>query len=440
MRGTRDDLVVRAGSPEDEGLRKLVELTRGTLSDDATRENWPVDESGLRRLERPNRGRVRLRWQAVSALGFAALLLVAAPAAWFAVRSPGPLTFEVINGTVSEKGEIRPAIAERAGTRIRFSDGSEIALDREARAQVSDVTRVGARIVLSNGRAHTFFVPKPHARWQVAAGPYVVQVTGTIFDVQWSGDSEAFDVWLEKGSVRVSGPLIGDGIAMTHGQHLLTRVKDNKILLDSQRADAAEPPPATPDPAPAPAAEPAAAHGEGTGIADQQEDDVTPPSHIPARVTHPVAKSWSRRMARGDFEAVVAAAERRGIESVLAHGSHTELAALADAARYTRRSRLAGRALNAERQRFPETAEGREASFFLGNLAEDGGDRSGAVSWYGRYLREDAAGTYAAQALGRKMLIESRRASSSAGIDAEEYLHRFPSGSYADAARLILQQ
>ncbi len=440
MPGTRDDLVIRAGSPEDEGLRKLVELTRGTLSDEATRENWPADESGLRRLERPNRGRGRLRWQAVSALGFVALLLVAAPAAWFAVRRPGPLTFEVINGTVGEKGEIRPAIAERTGTRIRFSDGSEIALDREARAQVSDVTPIGARIVLSNGRAHTFFVPKLHARWQVAAGPYVVQVTGTIFDVQWSGDSEAFDVWLEKGSVRVSGPLIGDGIAMTHGQHLLTRVKDNKILLDSQRADAAETP-ATPEPPPAPAAAPAvAAHGEGTGIADQQEDEVTPPSHIPGRVTHPVIKSWSRRMARGDFEAVVAAAERRGIESVLAHGSHAELAALADAARYTRRSRLAGRALNAERERFPETAEGREASFFLGTLAEDGGDRSGALSWYGRYLREDAAGTYAAQALGRKMLIESRRASSSAGIDAEEYLHRFPSGSYADAARLILKQ
>ena len=313
MRGTRDDRVVRAGSPEDEGLRRLVELTRGTLSDEATREHWPVDESGLRRLERPNRGRVRLRWQAVSALGFAALLMVAAPAAWFAVRSPGPLTFEVINGTVGEKGEIRPATAETAGTRIRFSDGSEIALDPEARAQVSNVTPVGARIVLSNGRAHTFFVPKPHARWQVAAGPYVVQVTGTIFDVQWSGDSEAFDVWLEKGSVRVSGPLIGDGIAMTHGQHLLTRVKDNKILLDSQRADAAEPTPATPEVAPAPAAEPAAGRGEATGTADEQDDDATPPSHIPARVTHPVAKSWSRRMARGDFEAVVAAAERRGI-------------------------------------------------------------------------------------------------------------------------------
>jgi hypothetical protein len=435
MRGTRDDLRPAVARPEDQTLELLVELTRATLSDEATQYHWPPDESGLRRLEAGARPRARLRWQAMTAMGFAALLLLAAPAAWFAVRTPGPLTFEVINGTVGAAGEILPG----EGTRIRFSDGSEIALDRDARAQVSDVTRFGARIALSNGRAHTFFVHKPGARWQVAAGPYVVQVTGTIFDVQWASDSEAFDVWLEKGSVRVNGPLIGDGIAMTHGQHLRTRVKDNKILLDDQRADALEPPPLPAAPA-EPAVEPSAAPS-GHGPAAGAEAAAEAPAHIPARVSHPpVAKSWSRRMARGDFEAVVEAAERRGIDSVLARGSRTELSALADAARYTRRTRLAGRALNAERDRFPETAEGREAAFFLGNLAEDGGDRSGAVSWYSRYLREDAAGTYAAQALGRKMLIESRRGSSAAGIDAEEYLHRFPSGSYADAARLILKQ
>jgi FecR protein len=441
MRGTRDDLRPAVARPEDAALQRLVELTRGTLSDEATRYHWPADESGLRRIEAGKRSRGHLRWQAASAIGFAALLMVAAPAAWFAVRRPGPLTFEVINGTVGAAGEILPA---QAGTRIRFSDGSEIALDRDAHAQVSDVTRVGARIVLSSGRAHTFFVHKPEARWQVAAGPYVVQVTGTIFDVQWSDDSQAFDVWLQKGSVRVNGPLIGDGIAMTHGQHLRTRVKDNKILLDDQRADATEPAPPAAEPAPvepAAGAEPAASAVAGAPDRPEAEEAVeAAPAHIPARVSHPVAKSWSRRMARGDFEAVVEAAERRGIESVLAHGSRTELGALADAARYTRRNRLAGRALNAERDRFSETAEGREAAFFLGNLAEDGGDRSGAVSWYGRYLREDAAGTYAAQALGRKMLIESRRGSTAAGIDAEEYLHRFPSGSYADAARLILKQ
>ncbi len=308
MRGTRDDLRPGVAQPEDEALQRLVELTRETLSDEAAGRFWPVDESGLRRLEAGGRRRARLRWQAVSALGLAALLMVAAPAAWFAVRRPGPLTFEVINGTVGAAGEILPA---DTGTRIRFSDGSEIALDRDARAQISDVTRVGARIVLSNGRAHTFFVPKPGARWQVAAGPYVVQVTGTIFDVQWSSDSEAFDVWLQKGSVRVSGPLIGDGIAMTHGQHLLTRVKENQILLDGQHADAVEPAPAAPEPAADPAERAAGAGTAAAGPVDQEAVPAGIPA--PARVTHPVAKSWSRRMARGDFEAVVEAAERRGI-------------------------------------------------------------------------------------------------------------------------------
>ena len=437
MKATKDNLVaVKPEDAGDVGLRRLIDLAQATLNDEAIKRVWPADEYGLRRLERPERRR-RVRWPAVSLVGLAALVLVGAPFAWFAARQPGPLTFEVINGTVGAAGEIQSAGVPSAdvGARIRFSDGSEIALDRDARAQVSDVTAVGARIVLSNGRAHTFFVPRPHGHWQVAAGPYVVQVTGTIFDVQWSGDGQAFDVWLQKGSVRVSGPLIGDGLAMTHGQHLLTRMKDRKILLDSQAEPTAEPAP-VPAPVEAPAAEPQG-HGEGAvGKATE------PPAPAPAASAHGPApgRSWSRRMARGDFEAVVEAAERRGIDAVLAHGSRTELAALADAARYTRRNRLAGRALVAERDRFSDSAEGREAAFFLGTVAEDSGDRGGALTWYGRYLREDASGTYSAQALGRKMLIESRRGSATAGIDAEEYLHRFPSGSYADAARLILKQ
>lgn len=437
MRGTRDDLRPTGGPVDagDEALRRLVRLTRETLSEEATREVWPVDENGLRRLQRaPERG-LRLRWPVVSVLGLAALAAVVAPIGWFAARRPGPLTFEVIDGTVGTAGEIHQG---RSGTRIHFSDGSDIALGREARAQVGVLAAEGGRIVLSNGRAHTFFVPRPHTRWQVVAGPYVVQVTGTIFDVQWSEGNQAFDIWLQKGSVRVSGPLIGDGIVVTHGHHLLTRVKDNKILLDSQaepteplvapEAAAAEPAPIIPEPV----------TGEGTESSHPSVNLVAGGGGS-AHAALP-ARSWSRRLARGDFEAVVAAAEHRGIESVLARGSLSQLSALADAARYTRRSRLAGRALVAERERFPETSEGREATFFLGNLAEDAGDQRGAVSWYGRYLREDASGTYAAQSLGRKMLIESDGSRTAARADAADYLRRFPAGSYADAARLILKQ
>jgi FecR protein len=445
MRGTRDDLRPAGAMPADSGdeaLRRLVELTRETLSDEATREVWPVDENGLRRLERGAGRGVRLRWPVVSVLGLAALAIVAAPVAWFAARRPRPLTFEVIDGTVGAGGEI---LQGQTGTRIHFSDGSDIALGREARAQVGDLAAEGGRIVLSNGRAHTFFVPRPHTGWQVVAGPYVVQVTGTIFDVQWSEEKQAFDVWLQKGSVRVSGPLIGDGMVVTHGHHLLTRVKDNKVLLDSQ-VEPTEPlmAPETVQAGPTPAAEPAPVVGSPSAASQasqaSKEDALDlPESHASERA--PVAvKSWSRRLARGDFEAVVAAAEHRGIDSVLLRGSLGQLSALADAARYTRRGRLAGRALVAERERFPDTSEGREAAFFLGNLSEDGGDQRDAVSWYGRYLREDSSGTYAAQSLGRKMLIESGGGGSAARADAGDYLRRFPTGSYADAARLILKQ
>ena len=271
--------------PEDEALQRLVELTRGTLSDEATGRFWPVDESGLRRLEAGGRRRTRLRWQAVSTLGFAALLLVAAPAAWFAVRRPGPLTFEVINGTVGAAGEILPA---EAGTRIRFSDGSEIALDREARAQVSDVTRVGARIVLSNGRAHTFFVPKPGARWQVAAGPYVVQVTGTIFDVQWSSE--------RRGVRRLAG----------EGLRARQRSADRRRHRHDARPAPADAGEGQPDPARQPARRRARAAGArdasaGSGSraggarrsgpdrpqAGTAAEEVAP-AHIPARVSHPM--------------------------------------------------------------------------------------------------------------------------------------------------------
>jgi hypothetical protein len=406
----------------DDRLHALVRLTRETLGNEAARADsgqlWPLGEPTPGRRRWRSRGG-RVRWPLAAALGTGALALAALPLVWTALRRPAPLTFEVIHGTIETGGEIKPA---EAGTRIQFSEGSAIVLEQEARTQVRDVTADGARIVLARGRARASFVPRPHARWQVAPGPYLVQVTGTVFDVQWSDENQGLDLWLKKGSVRVSGPLIGDGVTMRRGQHLLTRLRDNKILLENEvegaegavDAQPVQPPPELPA---APAAAASDAPREG-----------------------PPAEAWSHRLARGDFEAIVASAERRGVAHVLARAPRSEVAALADAARYTRRPRLAARALHAERDRFPGTTEGREAGFFLGSLADDRGEPREAISWYARYLRDDPSGSYAAQALGRKMLLESRAGSAVAHDDAGEYLRRFPSGPYADAARRIMQK
>jgi ferric-dicitrate binding protein FerR (iron transport regulator) len=420
----------------DEALERLLRLTRETLTD----ESWPAREGELRRLQdRLGTTRPRIRWSLNSALSALAVML---PAAWLVLKRPSALTFEVIHGTVAAGGEIRPL---DSGTRIQFSDGSQVVLDDGARTQVRDLAADGARIVLSRGRAHTYFVPRPHAHWQVAAGPYVVQVTGTVFDVEWSDENQALDVWLHKGSVTVRGPMIDGGVVMTRGQHLLMRIRDNKIVLDKNGLEAA----ATARPA-----------GSGTLVArdDEVDEDLDAPEEpavgtaaeapgaalpsqvAPSRRGGPMLEhGWSRHLARGDFEAVVTAAERRGIDNVLARGSRRELGALADAARYTRRGSLARRVLHAEQSRFPDSAEGREAAYFLGNLAEDEGAPHKAVTWFERYRHENPAGTYASQALGHTMVIHARERSSDAEANAQEYLRRYPTGSYAEAARRIIK-
>ena len=116
---------------------------------------------------------------------------------------------------------------------------------------------------------------------------------------------------------------------------------------------------------------------------------------------------------------------------------HGRIKALADAARYARRSDLARRALIAKRQRFAGSGGAREAAFFLGRLAEDNG--GGALEWYDRYLSESPRGAYASQALGRKMmLVYQQRGEAAAAPLARDYLGRYPAGPYASAARKIV--
>jgi transmembrane sensor len=147
---------------------------------------------------------------------------------------PVALTFQIVPGSTADPAEVH---ASPAATRLHFSEGSEIALEVEARAEVRDIGPSGARIVLADGLARAYFVPRPQARWQLAAGPYLIEVTGTVFDVEWSEERQALDLWLRKGSVRVTGPLISGGVVMTHGQHLSTRVRDNKFVLDTRVED-----------------------------------------------------------------------------------------------------------------------------------------------------------------------------------------------------------
>jgi hypothetical protein len=300
-----------------------------------------------------------------------------------------------------------------------------------------------------------------------------VHVIGTEFDIRWSANEEVLDVHLLKGAIVVRGPLARDGLSMEAGAHLFANVRKGEIHLDGQPATGA-----------AGAAETAAAREEEVAAAQKTTATapatVTSPTPTPtptagstsapvavtatAHVARPVGASprsrttafagsrsssaaletgWSPRLARGDFQGILGDAERRGLASVFATASPSDLTVLADAARYARRIDVARGALLAERGRFPGSPQGREAAFFLGGLSEDEPGQSAmktALDWYERYLQESPSGPFVRPVLGRRMvLVQKLRGTTAARPLATEYLERFADGPYAASARKLLE-
>jgi TolA-binding protein len=146
-------------------------------------------------------------------------------------------------------------------------------------------------------------------------------------------------------------------------------------------------------------------------------------------------------LAAGDFADIVEEAVH-DLPRALRSASSDDLAALADAARYRRRDDLARQALEAQRHRFHGSSRAADAAFFLGRLDEnDGAGLIHALRWYDRYLDEAPTGAYAAEALGRKMVAmrDLYGVGTARGV-ADEYVRRFPHGSYAGAARALRDQ
>ncbi len=152
----------------------------------------------------------------------------------------------------------------------------------------------------------------------------------------------------------------------------------------------------------------------------------------------PAGHGWPAELASGKFGSIVDEATGLGLDAVFASSGADDLAALADAARYTRHSDVALGALMAQRRRFGASERARMAAFSLGRLSEAEHNDRAALSWFETYLTEAPEGTYASEALGRKMLIVDQLDGSTASRPlAMAYLHRFPGGTYAKAAHAI---
>jgi TolA-binding protein len=442
------------------------------LSDEARRQA-DADADGLphpgawHRLEaRRSRPRHRLGFRAtgfgLAAAGAASVALLVGVHHWRAGRA---LSYEVAGSAVVEQGYVRGG---EAGSAVRFSDGTRIDLGAGARLSVVEPRTHGARLRVEEGTAHFAVNHLPHAAWTVEAGPYVVEVTGTVFDVRWSSADEVVEVRLHQGSVRVSGPLLAEHATLRPGQRLTARLATRELRIDENAGQAAPaltvpppglaPAPTVPaDAAPPPTAPPPAAEKSPAGPTAEKAAP-TPPAARPddhprvlraskraialaAPAPAPWApESWASRVAAGDANGVVDEAVAHGIDDTVATADEPTLVALADAARYAGRTFLAEQALRAQRKRFPGSRAARTAAFFLGRLADDRGAATEGLDWYRRYLTDEPNGPYAAEALGREMIGVARESGRQAARPlALEYLRRFPEGSYLLNARSILQ-
>jgi hypothetical protein len=432
------------GNKARQALAALADLARGSVRPPAPAKL----AGGLRALRarmgsERSRGRARavrravLRWSVVAtAVGASALVAVGvlhrervhAPAA-----APA-LAYRVEGGSIVDGGYLRES--GRAGIKLSFAEGTEFVLTPGTRGRLRAVDAAGARIAIEHGNASFRITPAIDNRWLVDVGPFLVTVKGTVFTASWDAAAARFELNLRHGRVTVSGPVNGGEIALRAGQRLQVDLPHGETKIsEPQPGDEIE---VETGPARA-AVEPS--------TEEQSAASVKPVGRVgrPAE-TRSVARAdgdrgWAQALAAGDLDRILAEAERAGVKATLDVVSSDDLVALADAARYRRRMALSRAALLAERRRFPDSPRALDATFLLGRVEEASDDGlARAVQWYDEYLRRAPAGTYASEALGRKMTLTSKlEGASRARPVAEEYLRRFPEGTYAGPARAFVR-
>ena len=414
----------------------LVELARQSLGEMSALQRTEGLHSLQSRLAGRSRARV-LRWR--SAFAAAAMLsgaVVGGFVVWHHGRLPVPISYRVEGAEVRAGGYVESKPAERS--MVHFSDGSELSLMEGARVHVRSIDERGARVTLDEGKTHAYIVHAPATRWSFDAGPFQVAVSGTAFGLSWVEQEHRLDVRLENGSVTVSGPFSDAAIALRAGQWLT--VRGSEVLIRSlgqseSTSNDATPNAEAPDGAPAAPSEGPSDHPR---IAEGSRADRARRNHSAGAAAPSTTHHWAADLAGGKVSFIVDDALRIGLEPTLAESSSTELAALADAARYMRREDVARETLFALRRRFPRSDAARDGAFLLGRLAETQQDARGALAWFVTYLSEVPNGTYASEALGRKMTVVQQLE----GIDAarpiaEAYLRQFPHGAYAAAAGVL---
>ena len=435
-----------------EPLEKLGEHVALLLDEAAPDRARAIDEAREAFLhgevaQRARWASLRLRW--VSAI--AVVIAVVATTVIVLDRHATPLTFAVEGAPGSPKTWL--AAPKHSALRLDFSDGTKIRLEGDSRARVQDIDSTGASLGLEAGHLHAEVVHTKTSVWKVAAGPFVVNVTGTVFDVNWDPSTQVLAVSVARGSVLVGDSSSGVAQAVRASETLHATTFERRFVMSSQT-----------DPLPVESRASAAEHGPPLAESVAPPVDGTTPDAVAPEAVAPEAATiepalpttarhaspskvddslgdWRAFAKRGALREAFASAEASGFRQATESATPSELLSLGDGARLSGNAERATFALLSLRQRFPSDSRRAAAAFSLGKVAFD--QRKAyeqAAQWFATSLREQPTGPLAREASGR--LIESSwRAHDAAGAEraARDYLGKYPEGPHADLARSVLR-
>ncbi|HEX2730160.1 MAG TPA: FecR domain-containing protein [Polyangiaceae bacterium] len=445
--------------PERSRLDALLERARAVQTPSRAQLDAGLVAVRAQTARERKRGRLFTRLALVGAL----LLM---PCAWFVGKGllfPALplLTYDVQGGSVLDGGYLREN--GHAGVSVAFSEGSRFVLAEGSRGRVRTVAAERARVGLEQGSAFVEVTPHTGRLWEVEAGPFVVTVKGTAFDVGWDPAAEQFELRLRHGTVVISGPVSNGELTLQAGQRVTVNLPQGTTLISEDRAESessasgavvqrlsgASPSSRTESGVPQvnehgvnPSAESSTRDEKapGTDAADGPRGPAT--ADLNRSAAEAGKKSWSGELANGHWDAILTQAEQKGLDATLQSAPSEDLFALANAARYRQRLSLAQQALESLRRRFPGSPRSLDALFLLGRVQEArGAGPTQTLSYYDDYLTRTPNGSYAAEALGRKLSIVNQTwGPARAKPIARDYLQRFPKGSYVRVAQAVLDE
>lgn len=354
---------------------------------------------------------------------------------------PPPLAFDV--GPIESEAPVgaptRGAVGDwiaappEAALPLRFSDGSVVRLDANARARVAEVTARGARLVVEQGAAHVRVVHRQETHWDVEAGPFDVRVVGTAFEVSWDPARDLFTLSLKQGEVAVGGCSLPRERAVVAGETFRAVCRDGRLASSAAPSEVGLPPASASeaDGGPPPPAPPSFT---ASGASSSETPSQAPAAAIDAHVL----SRWQRLLAKGRNGEAVDAAQAEGLPAVCRRADATSLMDLGDAARFAGRTEAAAIILRRLRERFPDDERASVAAFDLGRIAFDAAAYGEALRWFGVYLSERPSGPLAREASGRVVEALDRSGDPARAREAaRRYLRDFPNGPHAEFARSI---